>query len=225
MSSRPAESREWNLPFASRAAAGKALACTLAPYAGRPDVTVLGLARGGVPVAAVVAGSLGAPLAPLVVEKVTVGDHDPYSAIAGVTEARLPPGRSGYAPRSAAVDAARDDAHRRLARRHALYDGAGQPILENRCAILVDDGIKSGLTMLAAARTARQQGASRVVVATPVAPQEAAALLRKECDDFVCFAMPKPFHGIAECYIDFPLLSDETCADIVKSQTDGFPHE
>lgn len=203
------------LPFASRSAAGCELSDKLRHCKGRDDVAVVGLARGGIPVAAHIACRLSAPLHTLVVERVRVGEHRTYSVITeGGTEVPAIARRTGYSPDRGTILRARQDALCELERVSAHYRRSPTS-LTGRCAIIVDDGIASGVTMLAAARAVRTKGASRIVIAAPVASREAAQLLEAECDELIYLAMPKPFNTLSECYLDFSRLSDETCTDIL----------
>lgn len=205
------------LPFASRNAAAKELGYNLQHYRQRDDVTVLGLPRGGIPLAAHVAESLDVLVDALPIEKVALGEGQVYGAIAqGGLEVSALKHRAGFTPDGATLARAKELARQQLVRKMAHYAPSPSSV-NNRCAILVDDGIASGLTMLTAARVARRQGAASVIVAAPIASPEAAALLKDECDELVCLAMPKPFNSLAECYLDFAPMTDEDCARLLQS--------
>lgn len=203
------------LPFANRAAAAARLGHRLAQYRGRDDTTIIALPRGGIPVAARIAADLDLPVDTLVVEKVRL---DPNRVIGAVTsggvELSVNAAGTGFTPANVI---AREAALSELARKSACYRPSPGPSLKGWRVIIVDDGSDSGLTMVAAATAARQKGAERIIAAVPVVSPQAATLLRAECDELVCLAMPKPFNSLAECYLDFTLLSDEVCTDILRS--------
>jgi predicted phosphoribosyltransferase len=191
--------------FPDRAAAGRALAERLAfGYAGRDDVTVLALPRGGVPVGAEVARALGAPLDVYLVRKLGLPGHEELAmgAIASggvrvlnpdvVDHLHVPP---AVIERVTAREAAE------LARREAAYrDGAPPPDVRGRTVVLVDDGLATGSTMRAAVRALRPQGPAAIVVAVPVAPAETCRDLAREADDVVCLLSPRPFLAVGHAY-------------------------
>lgn len=209
------------LPFIDRSRAACALGPGLRHYYGRDDVTVLGLPRGGVPMAAAIASRLGAPFFPLTVEKVRLENGAVHGAIADDdVVAQLPSPWPRLAASRSAIQLAMTHARDLLRKKQMNYGlTRSSGSLADRCAILVDDGIDSGLTMLTAIRAARRRGAASVVVAAPVASTRAAELLGRECDVLICLALPKPFHSVAECYVDFAPVPDEVCADIIGSRT------
>lgn len=201
------------LPFANRAEAGIALASQLHHYSGRPDVVVLGLPRGGVPIAAKVARALGVRLDIFVVRKIGVPGHRELAmgAIASggvqvmddalVSQLNVP---------DAAVRAVVAEERRELLRREHLYRGDRQPLaLANQVVVLVDDGLATGSTMRAAVQAIRLQKPARIVVAVPVASVPASNLLRHTADEVICVRMPKSFSAVGEWYIDFAETSDE----------------
>nr|WP_299242258.1 phosphoribosyltransferase [uncultured Halomonas sp.] len=199
------------LPFANRRAAGQALAKRLSAEADAKTL-VLGLPRGGVPVAAEIALALDAPLDVMVVRKLGVPGHEEFAmgAIASgdvtvlddalvkrlnIDEKRL----------QAVIDAER----RELARRETAYRGERPyPDLHEREIILVDDGIATGASMRAAIQAVRQLGAARLVVSVPVAPQETLEQLTGEVDEVVCVATPSNFRAVGQWYVDFGQTSD-----------------
>lgn len=206
------------LPFSNRLAAADELSDKLKRYAEQGNVTVVGLPRGGIPLAARIAENLDAPLNVLVVEKIRLGGNGTYGSVAnGEIEVSGFNRRSGFSPDGKALAMARKDALRSLASKNDFYRSHSAPCLSGRCAMIVDDGIASGLTMLTAAKVAKRDGADQVILASPVASPQAAEMLKEECDQLVCLAIPKPFNNLAECYIDFTPLSDETCADILRA--------
>ncbi|GGQ00008.1 hypothetical protein GCM10010249_17780 [Streptomyces roseolilacinus] len=204
--------------FTDRATAGRQLAEAVERL--RPDrPVVLGLPRGGVPVAHEVATALGAPLDVLVVRKLGVPSQPElgFGAI-GEDGVRIV---NDAVVRAARVDE-RDRARVERAERAVLderlrryrRDRAGVP-LRGRTAVLVDDGIATGSTALAACRVARAHGAARVVVAVPVAPPQALALLRREADDVVCLSSPEWFGSVGQWYDDFTQTGDEEVAELL----------
>jgi putative phosphoribosyl transferase len=197
--------------YADRRDAGDQLAALLAAHAGRPDVTVLGLVRGGVPVAARVATALGVPLDVLVVRKLGVpwapevafGAVGPNGVVVHnpAVESRL-----GAAEMKEVVEAETDE----VARREELYRRGRPPLaLAGRVAIVVDDGLATGATARAAAAVARRLGAASVVVAVPVGARDSVELLRSEADDVVCPLAPDRFGAVSRFYRSFPQTSDD----------------
>jgi len=198
--------------FRDRPQAGRALARQLGAWVGHPEVVVLALPRGGVPVAAPVAKALGAPLDVLVVRKLghPLEPEFALGAIAGGGVQVMNP-LTGLPPVSEA-DLAEVVAHEQaeLQRREQAYRGDRPPCaLGGRVAILVDDGLATGATMLAAVRAARGAGAARVVVAVPVASREAMALVGAEADEVHSVQVPEPFRAVGLWYRDFEQTGDE----------------
>ena len=199
--------------YRDRFDAGAVLARQLGGLAGRPDLLVLALPRGGVPVAFEVARRLGAELDVFVVRKLGVPGQEQLAmgAIASggirvlnesVIEAL------GIDEETIAAVAAQEQ--RELERRERLYRGERPlPQIEGRTVVLVDDGLATGSTMLAAVRALREQSPARVIVAVPVAAPETCELMEKEADEVVCAATPEPFHAVGLWYEDFEQTSDE----------------
>lgn len=194
--------------FRDRADAGRTLASRLQAYAGRDDVVVLGLPRGGVPVAAEVAAALGAPLDVFVVRKLGVPGHDELAmgAIAsGGVRVLNPSVIRGLRITDAAIAevAAREAAE--LARRTHAYRGrAGVgPDVAGKVVIVVDDGLATGSTMRAAVAALRAHEPSRIVCAVPVGAPSTCAELAEEADEVVCALMPRDFHAVGQWYEDF----------------------
>jgi predicted phosphoribosyltransferase len=197
--------------YRDRDAAGEALADRLTDYAGRPEVLVLGLVRGGVPVAARVARSLRVPLDVLVVRKLGV----PWSPEVGF--GALGPGgvrvlNEDVAGRleSEDVDRVTSEEGEELARREARYRAGRTPLnLAGHTAILVDDGLATGATAAVAVEVAHRMGADRTVLAAPVGSTEAVAWLRRIADEVVCPLVPPDFGAVSRFYEDFPQTSDD----------------
>ncbi|MFF5336459.1 alpha/beta family hydrolase [Streptomyces sp. NPDC013181] len=198
--------------FADRADAGRRLAEAVAPLA-HSDPVVLGLPRGGVPVACPVARELGAPLDVIVVRKLGV-PHRPELGFGAIGEdgVRVVSDdivrRAGVsASEMAAVERAEEA---ELLRRARAFRGDRPRVpLRGRTVILVDDGIATGATALAACAVARAQGAAHVVLAVPVAAPSAVARLREEADEVVCLSAPAGFAAVGEWYRDFGQTPDE----------------
>ena len=203
---------EPDLPYRDRTEAGRLLGAKLSRYKSKPDVTVLGLTRGGVPVAAEVARALRAPLDVVVIRKLGVPFQPELAmgAIAGhgtqVLDKNLVR-TLGITDRDVGVAIAKERAE--LERRERLYRGGRPPLdLKERTAILVDDGLATGSTMLAAVEFARRRLAKRIVVAVPVAAVQAVAKLREQVDECVCLATPEPFWAVGAWYRNFLPIND-----------------
>jgi predicted phosphoribosyltransferase len=207
--------------FRDRVEAGDALAGLLVHYAGRPDVLVLALPRGGVPVAARVAEALGAPLDVFVVRKLGVPGQPELAmgAIATggvrvVNEQVVGRLRLGEADLQRVAEAE----ERELARRERSYrEGRGPPDLAGQVVILVDDGLATGSTMRAAVAAARRLGPARVVVAVPTAPASTCQRLGEEADEAVCATTPRPFRAVGYSYRSFPQTSDEEVRSLLRA--------
>ena len=198
-------------PFANRTAAGQALAERLRSSLDK-NALVLGLPRGGVPVAAEVARELAAPLDVMVVRKLGMPGHEEFAvgAIASgdITVLDEPLIRRLRLDEDA-LQAVIDNERRELARREAAYRGErAYPDLHGRRVILVDDGIATGASMRAAIRAVRQLGADYCILAVPVAPAEALDSLAAEVDEVVCVSTPENFRAVGQWYIEFGQTSD-----------------
>jgi putative phosphoribosyl transferase len=198
--------------FKDRIEAGRLLGEALKPYAGRGDVIVLGLPRGGVPVAAEAARVLGAPVDVCLVRKLGTPGHEELAmgaiASGGVRVLNEDVIRSlGISGRAIEAEAAREGAE--LDRRERLYR-QGRPPLEvrGRAVILVDDGIATGATMLAAIRALRQMQTISIVVAVPVAPPSTLAELEREVDRTVCLLPEESLVAVGYWYEDFRQTTD-----------------
>lgn len=200
------------LPFANRTAAGQALAERLRSRAD-DDSLVLGLPRGGVPVAAEIARVLKAPLDVMVVRKLGMPGHEEFAmgAIASgdvtvLDEALVHRLRLDEGELQAVIDKERNE----LARRETAYRGdRPYPDLHDRRVILVDDGIATGASMLAAIRAVRQLGAAHCTLAVPVAPPETLETLAAETDEVVCVEAPPNFRAVGQWYVEFGQTSDD----------------
>lgn len=211
--------------FRDRIEAGAGLADALRHYAGRSDVIVLGLPRGGMPVASEVAKKLDAPLDVFVVRKLGVPGHEELAmgaiATGGVRLANRDVIESlGIAP--AVIDSVARQEQAELDRREELYRGT-QPLrpLRGQTVILVDDGLATGSTMRAAILAARQQEAARIVVAAPVGAASTCVELASEADEVVCVRMPEPFIAVGLWYSDFTPTTDEEVRDLLDQHRDG----
>lgn len=199
--------------FTNRRAAGQALAEALAAYRGRDDLTVLALPRGGLPVANEIASVLDAELDVLLVRKLGVPWH-PELAMGAIASG----GRrvmNDDVVRSLGIpeaDIRQVEAAEReeLERRAATYRGARPwPELAGRCVILVDDGLATGATMLAAVEAVRQELPAHIVVAVPVAPPDTVRRLRAQVDELVCLHQPVNFMAVGAWYVDFNQVGDD----------------
>ncbi len=201
------------LPFRDRYEAGRRLAQHLTGYAGRPDVLVLGLPRGGVPVAAEVATALAVPLDVFLVRKLGVPGYEELAmgavATGGVRVLNDSVARGLGIPADS-IDTATAREQEELARRERLYRGdAPPPEVRDRVVLLVDDGLATGSTMHAAIRALRAMRPAGIVVAAPVGAPEACARLRSEADDVVCAITPSEFRAVGLWYEEFSQTTDE----------------
>jgi len=215
--------------FDDRVDAGRQLAEQLRKYAKRSDVVVLGIPRGGVPVAYEVAIALGAPLDIFVSRKlgvpgeeelafgavatggVRVLDHDLTQSV-GISKEE--------------IEQITERVRAEVLRREKLYRGSRPPLkLEGKVAILVDDGIATGSSMLAAIQALRQLKPASIVVAVPVAPLSTCHRLRKEVDDLVCVQMPEDFFAIGNFYSDFSQVADNEVTALLDRAAPRSEHQ
>jgi putative phosphoribosyl transferase len=184
---------------------------------------VLALPRGGVPVAAVVARALNAPLELLLVRKIGA-PMQPELAVAAVVEGPQPEivtdaetmAMTG-ATREYVEREARDEL-REIARRRERYLRGRPPVaVAGRSAVLVDDGIATGTTVRAALKALRRMKPARLVLAVPVAPPDTVAALRGEVDDLVCLSQPPYFHAVGAHYVDFHQVSDDEVVELLDA--------
>jgi predicted phosphoribosyltransferase len=209
--------------FRDRREAGRLLAARLSAYANRPDVLVLALPRGGVPVAAEVARALGAPLDVFVVRKLGVPGHEEFAfgaiATGGVRVLNEDVVRALQIP-DRVIDAVAAREQEELARRERVYRGDRPPLdVRGRTVILVDDGLATGATMHAAIRALRQQQPARIVVAVPTASPESCDELKRVVDDVVCATTLDPFYAVGLWYEDFSQTTDEEVRELLARST------
>jgi putative phosphoribosyl transferase len=206
--------------FADRTQAGRRLAERLGHHA-TEDVVVLGLPRGGVPVAAEVAAALGAPLDVIVVRKLGV-PFQPELAMGAIGEdgARVLNDEVVRLARISANQLATVEKRERreLERRVRRFRAATPRVdVRGRTALVVDDGIATGSTARAACRVARAHGAAKVILAAPVAPPDVTRRFEGDVDEIVVCATPEPFSGVGQFYDDFSQVSDEEVVDILAA--------
>jgi predicted phosphoribosyltransferase len=211
--------------FRDRREAGRLLAAKLTAYANRPDVIVLALPRGGVPVAYEVARALNAPLDIFLVRKLGVPGYEELAmgAIAtGGIRVLNDQLVGGLRIPDYVVDEVAASEQQELARRERLYRGdRPAPDVRGRTVILVDDGLATGATMLAAVKALRQQQPARIVVAVPTASPETCEQLRAEVDDIICAITPEPFHAVGLWYEDFSQTTDEEVRDLLARSAEA----
>jgi len=206
--------------FKDRADAGRLLAQQLHRYAGRDDVIVLALPRGGVPVAYEVAKALGVALDVLVVRKLGV----PFNA--ELAMGALASGGALYVDQDALrfalvtqhqFDTILEQERAELERREVLYRGSRPPIkIDGQTVIVVDDGIATGASMRAAIAALRSNHPARVIVAVPVAPIDTPARLELAADDFICVMTPSMFYSVGQFYDEFDQTSDDEVRDLLQ---------
>src|SRR5881296_4056479 len=209
--------------FANRTEGGRLLAEKLARYSNRDDVIVLGLPRGGVPVANEVAKRLRAPLDVFIVRKLGVPGFEELAAGAiasgGVRVLNEDVIRSiPYADEAIEAVPVKETAE--LERREHIYrEGRPPPELRDRIVILVDDGLATGATMRAAVKALRERGAAKIVVAVPVGPPDTCRELEQEADETICLSTPQYFQAVGQYYEDFSKTSDEDVRELLSQAT------
>jgi predicted phosphoribosyltransferase len=206
--------------FRDRRQAGRALGAKLASYAGRNDVTVLGVPRGGVPVAFEVALALDALLDVFLVRKLGAPGREELAmgAIAsGGVRILNPTVIASLRISDEEIQRAVTREQKELRRRELSYRGDRPPIdLHGRIAVLVDDGLATGSSMRAAVEAVRRLGPERIVVAVPVAPFSTAREMRRFADDVVVVATPEPFHSVGRFYEEFDQTTDEEVRTLLR---------
>jgi putative phosphoribosyl transferase len=207
-------------PFRDRAEGGRRLAEKLGKYAGRPDLLVLALPRGGVPVAFEVSQALGARLDVLVVRKLGVPGSEELAmgAIASggawVLNNRL---IETLQPSIRMIQKAATRELQELTRRERIYRGDRQVLEVRGCTvILVDDGLATGSTMRAAVAAVRRLRPARLIVAVPTAALSTCRELEKEVDECVCVITPDPFQAVGVWYEDFSQTTDDEVRDLLE---------
>jgi len=214
-------------PYKDREHAGRVLAEQLAAYRGQPDVLVLGLPRGGVPVAAQVARAIDAPLDVLIVRKIGFPQQPEFAmgaiaAIAGAVQTV----RNQYAVDLVGPASTRDgvfdhvvarESEELKRRQHAYRDDRPPLEVEGRTIILVDDGLATGATMRAAIAAVRGERPARLVAAVPVGSREACDEIGQLVDQLVCLSVPQPFWAVGQAYERFDQTSDEEVRRLLKN--------
>ncbi len=205
--------------FPNRAEAGRLLAEKLEKYAGRNDVIVLGLPRGGVPVAYEVAKSLRAPLDVFIVRKLGVPGFEELAAgaIASGGVRVLNEDVLRALPKAdQIIESVTAKETAELERREKSYRAdRPAPELRDRVVILVDDGLATGATMRAAVKALRQRGVAKIVVAVPVGPPDTCREFEDEADETICASAPEFFQAVGQYYEDFSQTSDEEVRDLL----------
>src|SRR5207253_5974437 len=206
--------------FPDRIEAGRLLAEELEKYADRDDVIVLGLPRGGVPVANEVAKHLHAPLDVFIVRKLGVPGFEELAAGAiasGGVRVLNEDVMRAIPHADQAIEAVTTRETAELARREQTYrEGRPAPDLRDRIAILVDDGLATGATMRAAVKALRQSGAAKVVVAVPVGPPDTCLELEQLADETNCLSTPPFFQAVGQYYEDFSQTSDADVGELLS---------
>lgn len=209
------------MQFADRIEAGRLLAKKLHAYANRPDVVVLALPRGGVPVAYEVAHALDAPLDVFLVRKLGVPGHEEL-AMGAIATGNVRVLNEDLVKHLRIADDLIDQVvareRRELARRENLYRGASIPLsVSGRTVIVVDDGLATGFTMRAAVKALKRLGPAKIIVAAPVAARETCESFKAEVDSTcVCVMSPEPFDGVGLWYRDFSQTTDEEVCLLLK---------
>ncbi len=206
--------------FRDRSDAGRLLATKLSAYANEPNLLVLALPRGGVPVAFEVAKALHAPLDIFIVRKLGVPGHEELAmgaiASGGVRVLNESVVRMLNIPDSV-IEAVAAQELKELQRRERAYrNGHPAPNVRGCTIILIDDGLATGASMRAAAAALREQQPARIIVAVPTAAPETCEDFRKEVDDIVCAITPEPFYGVGMWYQDFSQTTDEEVKQLLQ---------
>src|SRR5947207_5678752 len=209
--------------FPDRAEAGRMLGLKLSKYAGREDVIVLGLPRGGVPVAYEVAQALRVPLDVFIVRKLGVPGFEELAvgAIASGGVRVLNDDVVRALPNAnEIIEAVTAKEIAELERREREYrDGRPSPEITGKTVILIDDGLATGATMRAAVKALRQCGAAKIVVAVPVGPPDTCKEFEEQADETICLNMPEFFQAVGQYYEDFSQTTDEDVRELVGRAT------
>ena len=208
--------------FRNRSEAGRQLAEKLTSYARRDDVIVLGLARGGVPVAHAVASHLRLPLDVFIVRKLGVPGYGELAmgaiASGGVRVLNEDVVRTLQPHGEKIVEAVTTREAAELERRELEYRGDRPPLeVRGRVVILIDDGLATGASMRAAAAALQKKGAARIVVAVPVGAPDTCAEFEREVDETICAITPENFHGVGQFYEDFSQTSDDEVRELLAA--------
>jgi putative phosphoribosyl transferase len=206
--------------FHDRTEAGQTLAGLLREYAGRKDVLILALPRGGVPVAFEVAQALDAPLDIFVVRKLGLPSNEELAmgALAsGNVRVLNEEVVQSFGISERTIEAVAEKEQVELERRERLYRGdSGPPSVRGKTILLVDDGVATGSTMRAAVAAIRGQHPAQIIVAVPVAPPSTCDTLRTEADQVVCVETPEPFYAVGQWYGVFDQTSDRQVRDLYE---------
>jgi len=214
--------------FQDRREAGRVLATRLMQYANRPDVVVLALPRGGVPVGYEVARALHAPLDVFVVRKLGLPGQEELAmgaiASGGVRVLNEDLVRAlGIPPQ--VIERVTAEEERELERRERDYRDGRPPIdVRGKTVILVDDGLATGSSMRVAAEALRKKGPARIVVAVPVAASATCEEFASEVDQVICAATPQPFWAVGQWYRDFSQTTDEEVRDLLRRANQPVPN-
>jgi erythromycin esterase-like protein/predicted phosphoribosyltransferase len=211
--------------FRNRREAGKVLADLLQAYRDRDDVVVLGLARGGIPVAWEVAAALRAPLDAFVVRKLGAPGHEEFAVGALASGGRVVINDDVVRGLGITPQQLRDIAEsegRELIRREAAYRGRRPPAeVAGKTVIVVDDGLATGASMLAAVQALREAEPAQIVIAVPAAPESTCREFAGIVDDVVCATIPTPFLAVGESFWDFSQVSDDEVRELLATPTTG----
>jgi putative phosphoribosyl transferase len=209
--------------FVDRRDAGRVLASRLPKYAGRDDVVVLALPRGGVPVAYEVASALGVPMDVFLVRKLGTPGHRELAmgAIAsGGVRVLNEDVVHWYGISDSAIERVAREEQEELERRERAYRGnRPAPDLTDRIVILIDDGLATGSTMRAAAQAMRAHRPARVVIAVPVGAPQTCAELAAVADEVICTRMPVPFSAVGQWYLNFNQTDDDEVRELLQKSS------
>jgi len=206
--------------FRDRTEAGRTLAYQLSKYKNNPDVLVLALPRGGVPVAFEVASELNAALDIFVVRKLGVPGYEELAMGAIASGGALVLNNAVIRDLDISQETIADVTRREreeLQRRETLYRAGRMPLgIAGKIVILVDDGLATGSSMKAAVAAVRQENARQVIAAVPVGPQDICSELKRDADEVVCTVIPKGFHAVGIWYDDFTQTTDAQVQDLMR---------
>jgi predicted phosphoribosyltransferase len=208
--------------FTDRREAGQVLAGLLAAYRGKPDVVVLGLARGGLPVAVEVARSLQVPLDAFIVRKLGAPGHEEFAIGALASGGRVVINDDVIRGLQISAQQLREIIDREsaeLIRREAVYRGGRAPVdVSGKTVILVDDGLATGSSMMAAVAALRESDPAEIVIAVPAAPESTYRQFAGLVDEVVCASMPTPFVAVGESFRDFRQVNDDEVRELLAGR-------